>query len=138
MPNRQKSNTVLIADDDEIQRFLLRCALEANGYEVVECESTNDAAVQATMIAPAAIITDVRFPEGSGIQLCKLLHSRCSASAPAIFVLSGDCSPTTRNSALAAGADAFFQKSADPTPMVHQLTALLNARATYRQSAIAA
>lgn len=138
MLNRQTSNLVLIADDDEIQRFLLRSALEANGYEVIECESANEAAVQADTMTPAAIITDVRFPEGSGIQLCRALRSWYPPSVLTIVVLSGDRNPMTRSAALAAGADAFFQKTGDPSPMVDQLTLLLGVRATHPQSAIAA
>ena len=64
---------ILIADDEELNRDLLRELLEVNGYEVCEAEDGNKVLERTTSDAPHLILMDIRMPHADGFKtLAKL------------------------------------------------------------------
>jgi signal transduction histidine kinase/CheY-like chemotaxis protein len=103
--------TVLLADDSEDTRRVLRLVLEQLGARVV-CASGGNQAVECAADRPFdVILLDIHMPETDGIETLRRLHER-SIDTPAIAV-TADASSTTASRCLEAGFDAFITKPFD-------------------------
>jgi two-component system response regulator AtoC len=67
---------VLIVDDEENIRLVLRTLLEKKGYAVQTAESAERALEIVTEEAPDFVLADVKMPGMSGIDLCRELRAR--------------------------------------------------------------
>ncbi|MEN8130946.1 MAG: response regulator [Pseudomonadota bacterium] len=61
---------VLVADDDENSRVLLRAALEARGYTVDDAADGAQALKLAQQEQPDLIVSDIMMPEMDGFAFC--------------------------------------------------------------------
>jgi len=109
---------ILIVDDDRDTLLGLTLILrKKGGYQVVAASD----AVQAMMVAirekPDLIVLDIGLPGGSGLQVLRNLKSNVAMTCtPVIILTARDAS--LEGEALRAGADAFFQKPADPDALL--------------------
>jgi len=69
-------DSVWVIDDDRSIRWVLEKALSGAGLEVRSFESANDVERQLEHGEPDVILTDIRMPGISGLDLLKVLHSR--------------------------------------------------------------
>ncbi len=97
--------TVLVIDDTLLVRECLCHALEADGFEVCECEDGPSALAVAAENDFHIIITDYRMPNMNGVEVTKHLRLRFPAA-----IIIGVSSDDKRADFLAAGADAFLLK----------------------------
>ncbi len=67
---------VLIADDDEAIRTLLRDLLHNEGYETVEARSGREVLQVASAAAPDLLLLDLRMPDADGMQIMRRLKER--------------------------------------------------------------
>ena len=65
---------ILVVDDSPTERHVLNDMLTKAGYEVVSCESGEDAIVKAKHIKPDLILMDVEMPRMTGIEACRELR----------------------------------------------------------------
>lgn len=68
---------VLLVDDDEPLRRVLRLGLERHGFAVIEAEDGNRALAQIGGEAFDWVVTDIVMPDCEGIELLRLLRLRC-------------------------------------------------------------
>jgi CheY-like chemotaxis protein len=89
---------VLIVDDDDTLRDLLRRTLEAEGYTVVEAENGKVALERLRDVAPGVILLDLMMPEMDGFELVAELrrHDRWGA-IPIVVVTAKDLSREDRD-----------------------------------------
>ncbi len=99
---------ILYPDDNEDACFMLSPLL---GFSDIETTSTNTVD-QALKLAQAErfdlYLLDTRFPEGSGLDLCRKLRE-FNSQTPIVFY-SGDAREIDKANGLAAGADAYLVK----------------------------
>jgi CheY-like chemotaxis protein len=80
-------NRILVIDDDEAMRSLLRRTLERAGYQVVEASNGRD----ALRIVPSGhfnlVVTDLLMPEKDGIEV--VLHLRRTDPKLPVIAISG-------------------------------------------------
>jgi len=99
---------VLCVDDHADTGVMLKYLLGSSDYEV-EIADTIEVAVELTKSGNFDLfILDRRFPDGTGVELCKELR-KISPDTPIIFY-SGDAYQIHRDESLGAGADAFVPK----------------------------
>jgi len=67
---------VWIVDDDSSIRWVLARALSADGFEVVDFEDAEQTLVELKKQTPDVLMTDIRMPGMSGLELAKLLHEK--------------------------------------------------------------
>jgi two-component system cell cycle sensor histidine kinase/response regulator CckA len=77
------SETIMVVEDDEGVRELVRLMLEANGYEVLTARDADEAERLCTSRVIDLLLTDVVMPEVSGSQLAE----RLGALAPDMRIL---------------------------------------------------
>ena len=102
---------ILIVDDDRSIRELLSMHLEERGFGVVSAATGAEGFKLASESAPAAIVLDMRLPDGSGIDLIPELKKR-SAEAPVLMITAHHDMATTIL-AMKAGAFDYIHKPID-------------------------
>lgn len=120
------SKLVLVVDDDEVERFLLRRALEAKGYEVEEAETADDALLCCHLAYPDAMVADIFLPGRTGIELCLALRDEPTTKHLPIVLVTGSKDPRIRELAQGAGASIYLQKSPDLGPVISAILGLLS------------
>jgi two-component system, NarL family, nitrate/nitrite response regulator NarL len=115
---------VLIADDHDATRAVVRQALEDDGFHVCAEVSDADSAVQATReTKPLAALLDVRMP-GNGIRAAESIHREFPAVAVVMLTVSAEDADLF--AALAAGASGYWLKGQDPSSipaLIHRVLA---------------
>ena len=82
---------VLIVDDDDDIRTVMRYALEADGYDVVTAAS--GAAALATLEStgrPAVVLLDLMMPDMSGGELLAAFRAKAAWATLPVVLVSGD------------------------------------------------
>jgi len=69
------ARTVLIADADDEARRMLRDALTARGFAVVEARSGSEALQQVRERTPDVLVLDVQLPEIAGFEICRRIRA---------------------------------------------------------------
>jgi DNA-binding NtrC family response regulator len=121
---RNAGERLLIVDDDEEMRDLLRKVLEKEGYRVSVASDGRQALAALAESAFDLVVTDMLMPHDGGLELLETLH-RIHPELPVIIVTAfGDWQSYTR--ALELGAAAFISK---PLRMSELIAAVHNALA---------
>src|SRR5689334_5699437 len=74
-PFQRAGPLILIADDDETERFLQRQVLEPAGFEIVEAKNGSAALAAFNEHRPDLVILDVMMPEMSGFEVCQAIRT---------------------------------------------------------------
>lgn len=101
---------VLIADDQEDNRALLRDLLSPLGFEIYEAVDGEVCLSQAKRVQPDLLLVDLRMPVLDGETVIRRLRTGSGAPKPAIIVISASAFEHHREQCLEAGADDFLSK----------------------------
>jgi two-component system phosphate regulon response regulator OmpR len=123
---------ILVVDDDERLRKLLRKYLSDNGYAVTTAADANEARQQLGAIAPDLIVLDVMMPGESGIELTRSLRAK---GAVPILLLTAMGATSDRIRGLESGADDYLPKPFEPRELLLRIAGIL--RRTPREEAAA-
>ncbi len=119
MENLQR---VLVVDDEERIRKLLKMYLEREDFEVVEAED-GETALQIGLESEFDIILlDLMLPEMDGIEVCEKLRKE---KATPIIMLTAKGEESNRVHGFEAGADDYVVKPFSPREVVLRVKALL-------------
>jgi two-component system response regulator RegA len=103
--------SVLIVEDDERLRTRLARALRDRGYDVRVAEDAATAARLANLESPELAVVDLRLPDGSGLDVLRMLKRVDTATK--VVVLTGYGSIATAIEAMRLGATHYVTKPAD-------------------------
>jgi len=117
---------VLVVDDSEVHRKVVRQLLEDAGHEVVEAGSGAHGISQAFWVMPDLIVSDVVMPEVSGYQLCRFLkNERATRAIPVILLTGTAIAKQDRFWGLKSGADRYLDKERVSDELIAEVTGLL-------------
>jgi DNA-binding response OmpR family regulator len=104
-----RKRIVLVVDDDEATRRVVRTVLEADNFDVVEAADGPAALLLLDAImarGPDAVVLDIMMPGIDGIEVCRQIdHDKVR-----VIILSARDDPETREAAAQAGADVYLTK----------------------------
>ncbi len=106
----QPARTVLVVDDSELSREILKRILENQGFRVLTAQEGAEGAVVALRELPDAVVTDLEMPVMDGYQLARLLKSDPSTEHISILILTSHGDASSRFWGLETGANAFLLK----------------------------
>lgn len=119
------SQLILIVEDNEKNRKLVRDVLQFKGYRTVECETGEEGVRLAREHRPALVLMDTQLPGIGGIEA--LRHIRADEATRRIPVMAVTASAMTqdRQTIMAAGFDAYQSKPINVKEFVQAVADLL-------------
>lgn len=107
---------VLVVDDEENLRLVLRTLLRRHGYEVETAESGEEALSLVDTFGPDVVLTDVRMPKMGGLDLLTTLKAKRNDAT--VIVMSAYGNMDLALEAMKAGAYDYVQKPFKPDEVV--------------------
>ena len=117
---------LVVEDDDEIRNFIKK-AFQSK-YRIVCAANGNQGITEATTLIPDLVISDIKMPETSGIELCNRLKEDEKTSHIPIILLTAYKSREYKIEGLQKGADAYLSKPFNIDELDIQITNLLQIR----------
>ena len=116
---------ILIVDDEEDIRELIRFNLERENYVVEEAENGKEAVLLAQQFQPNLIIMDVMMPEMDGMEACRQIREISSLKNTIVAFLSARNEDYSQIAGFDAGADDYIAKPIKPRVLLSRISALL-------------
>ncbi|MGA7328626.1 MAG: ATP-binding protein [Rhodomicrobium sp.] len=113
-PSASREKTVLVADDNLMNRQVIARMLQLDGYMVVEAQTGEDALEHLLTEEIDVAILDVNMPDQDGTEVCKTYQSVTAKETAAVIAgLTADISEETRSRCLEAGMFDVLSKPLD-------------------------
>ncbi|ELK41296.1 response regulator transcription factor [Brevibacillus agri] len=128
----ESPSTILIVDDEERIRRILRMYLEKAGYVADEADDGSAALSLAEQIDYDLIILDLMLPEMDGIELCRRLRKRQQVP---IVIVSARGEQADRLRGFEAGADDYVVKPFSPHELMYRIRAILQRARSQQEKA---
>ena len=119
--------TLLIIEDNEMNRDMLSRRLRRAGYDVLAVARASDGIDLAAQRQPACILMDLRLPEFNGWDAARLLKGDPQTRHIPLIALTAHAMPGDRELALAAGCDAYEVKPIDLPRLLETIRTLIAA-----------
>jgi two-component system, cell cycle response regulator DivK len=122
---REKGNsnpTIMVVEDFEDNRFMMRRLLEMNGYKVLEVVNGQQAVDIACKERPDLILMDLSLPLLDGLAATRLIRQSEEMRDVPIVAVSAHDTADFHDDAIAAGCNDYVTKPID----IDQLEILLN------------
>ena len=104
---------ILIVEDNEVNRVLLRDILQYHGYEIIEAANGEEAIKEAGAHLPDLIFMDIQMPVMNGYEATKVLKSNDKTKNIKIVALTSFAMTGDQDKSLTAGADHYMTKPID-------------------------
>ena len=108
-----KKKTVLLVEDNELNRTLIRDLCTYYGYDIKEAVNGIDGIRMAIEIKPALILMDIQMPLMSGYSAIKELKRLPETKDIVIIAVTSFVMASDKEKILAAGVDDFITKPID-------------------------
>ncbi|MCA1616334.1 MAG: response regulator [Acidobacteria bacterium] len=105
--------TVLVAEDFEDTRYLMRVELEQRGFRIVEATNGEEAIAAAMRERPRIVLMDIGLPGMDGIAATQRLRELAETRDTVIVAVTAHHESEYRAKALAAGCNAYVTKPID-------------------------
>jgi CheY-like chemotaxis protein len=122
---------ILIIEDDDVMRELMRMTLERNGYEVATAEDGVRGYDTALFLKPDLIVTDIRMPGADGIHVVRRVRDTAALEKTPILVTTAFGTGSATFS-LQVGANAFEPKPINSQSFLSTVRRLLADRDTQK------
>jgi len=125
--NRLENISILIADDNEINRRFVVHALHSHGPKIIEAENGAEAILLANEFQPDIILMDIHMPEINGLEALHKIHEWGSKNSyrPQAIALTADAREEERERLLASGFDDWLSKPVSGRNLVAAINNLL-------------
>ena len=129
---------ILIVDDEEDVRVILRVNLESAGHVVIETEDGDEAIQLAVTNEPDAVVLDVMLPRRDGISVLDELRTHPRLGDVPVIMLSAKAGQRDIQAGLRHGADDYISKPFEPAaiaPALEEMESMALTERLYRRHA---
>ncbi len=114
--------TILVADDEAVNRQLIQRRLEREGYRVLTARDGGEAVRLARETLPDLVILDVMMPGMDGLDACRVIkEDERTRDIPVIFLSARD-ETEMKVSGLGLGADDYISKPFEAAELIARVT----------------
>jgi two-component system OmpR family response regulator len=111
---------VLVVDDDERTRELVRTTLESEGYRVHTAASAEGGLAVIAEERPDLVLLDVLMPQVDGWEMLRRMQEEYGSGAIPVVMFSGSADESARDEATTRGARGFVGKPFELQQLVDQ------------------
>jgi|SRR5262249_26023929 len=112
------SKRILVVEDQEDNRRILRDMLGNAGYELIEAESGEEAVMAVEAQRPDLILMDIQLPIMDGYEAARRIKSNPEMKAVPIIAVTSYALAGDEAKALAAGCTAYITKPYSPRALL--------------------
>jgi len=116
---------ILIVEDNEKNRRLVRDVLQFKGYETIETETGEEGVELARSRQPALVLMDIQLPGIDGITALKRLREDPTTRAMRVMAVTASAMTQDRQNILDAGFDGYQSKPINVKSFLEAVEALL-------------
>jgi two-component system cell cycle response regulator DivK len=126
------SKRILVIEDQEDNRQILRDLLTSADFEVIEAEDGQAGLVAAADHRPDLILMDMQLPILDGYEATRRLKADTALHAIPVIAVTSYASSSDADKARAAGCDAFVSKPFSPRQLLAKIRECLSPAAPTR------
>lgn len=115
---------VLLVEDDESVRQLVRVTLQMNDFDVVEAKDGLEGLLFLDMHRPDAVVLDLMMPDVGGERMLAQLRATVETKKVPVVIITGKPEVAPEVIGL-VGKENFFPKPFDPDAVIERLRALV-------------
>jgi two-component system, cell cycle response regulator DivK len=119
---------ILIVEDNDKNRKLVRDVLTFKGYETIEGETGEEGVRLAEERRPSLVLMDIRLPGIDGVEALRRLRAEETTRGIPVLAMTASVMSEDRQKIMAAGFDGYQSKPINVTEFVAAVTQLLEPR----------
>jgi CheY-like chemotaxis protein len=109
---------VLVADDHEDSRCIVRIVLENSGFRVVEARTGSEALAMARSVRPDVMVLDIIMPELTGWDVARALRAEAAGDQLVIIAVTALSDRSDRERSFASGCNDVIVKPMHPRALI--------------------
>ncbi|HTK93582.1 MAG TPA: response regulator [Verrucomicrobiae bacterium] len=117
---------ILVVEDNDKNRKLVRDVLTAKGYRLVEAETGEDGVRLGREQNPALVLMDIQLPGINGIEALRQLRADPATAGIPVIAVTASAMTQDRQKILAAGFDAYQSKPISIRPFLDLVREVLD------------
>jgi putative two-component system response regulator len=121
--------TILIVDDLDINRRLLRAILKTSDYRILEAKRASEALMLLEQDKIDLLIVDLVMPEISGPEFCRRIKANRATQLTPVLMITSVQGVESEIAGIASGADEYLLKPLHPTVVRTRVRAMLRNKA---------
>ena len=121
---------VLIVEDNDKNRKLVRDVLTFKGYGIIESETGEEGVRLARERRPSLVLMDIRLPGIDGVEALRRLRAEETTRRISVMAMTASVMSEDRQKIMAAGFDGYQSKPINVTDFVAAVAQLLERRRT--------
>ena len=116
---------ILIVEDNENNRMLVRDVLQSRGYRTEETDTGEEALQLAQTLRPALILMDIQLPRMNGMDALRQLRADAATRDIPVMAVTASAMTHDRQKIMAVGFDAYQSKPLNVREFVEAVRAVL-------------
>ena len=121
---------ILIIEDNEKNRKLVRDVLQVKGYNTIESETAEEGLKLALEKSPALVLMDIQLPGMDGITALKQLQANPQTKSIPVIAITASAMTNNRQAMLAEGFDGYQSKPISVKDFLGELERVLASHAS--------
>jgi CheY-like chemotaxis protein len=136
-PSGRSARRILVIDDNDDMRHMLRLTLSLEGHDVQEASDGASGLVLAAEAKPDVVLVDVGLPDIDGYEVARRLRARPDGAELRLIALTGYGQDEDRRRAAEAGFDAHLTKPVTPEMLERAIVAVSAPRKPHAPGVVA-
>jgi two-component system, cell cycle response regulator DivK len=121
---------ILIIEDNEKNRKLVRDVLQVKGHETIESETAEEGLKLALEKSPALVLMDIQLPGMDGITALKQLRANAQTKSIPVIAITASAMTNNRQAMLAEGFDGYQSKPISVKDFLGEIERVLVSKAS--------